>query len=59
MLKTRLPLTTNVLKPSGKSVLILLGLRAAASAADAAIHKKIMKPGTTTLIMLNKEMNDS
>ena len=59
MLKTRLPLTTNVLKPSGKSVLILLGLRAAASAADAVIHKKIMEPGTTTLIMLNKEMNDS
>ena len=54
-----MPLTTNVLKPSGKSVLILLGLRAAASAADAAIHKKIMEPGTTTLIMLNKEMNDS
>ena len=54
-----MPLTTNVLKPSRKSLLILLGLRAAASAADAAIHKKIIESGTTTLIILNKEMNDS
>ena len=54
-----MPLTTNVLKPSRKRVLILLGLRAAASAADAAIHKKIIESGTTTLIILNKEMNDS
>ena len=54
-----MPLTTNVLKPSGKSVLILLGLRAAASAADASIHQKIIESGTTTLIILNKEMNDS
>ena len=54
-----MPLTTNVLKPSRKRVLILLGLRAAASAADAAIYKKIIESGTTTLIILNKEMNDS
>ena len=32
-----------------------MGLRAAASAADAAIHKKIMESGTTTLIILDKE----
>ena len=39
-LKTRLPLMKSVIQPSGKSVLIPLGLTAAASAADAGIHKK-------------------
>ena len=40
LLKTGLPLMKNVIKPLAKSVLILLGLTAAAaSAADAAIHK--------------------
>ena len=38
--KTRLPLITNVIKPLAKSVLIPLGLTAAASAADVGIHKK-------------------
>ena len=38
--KTGLPLIKNVIKPLAKSVLILLGLTAAASAADAEIHKK-------------------
>ena len=32
----------NVLKPLTKSVLILLGLTVAASATDAAIHKKCL-----------------
>ena len=32
----------NVLKPLAKSVLIPLGLTAAASATDAAIHKKMI-----------------
>ena len=38
--KTGLPLIKNVIKPLAKSVLIPLGLTAAASAADAEIHKK-------------------
>ena len=40
LLKTGLPLIKNVIKPLAKSVLISLGLTAAASAADAGIHKK-------------------
>ena len=40
LLKTGLPLMKNVIKPLAKNVLITLGLTAAASAADAAIHKK-------------------
>ena len=40
LLKTGLPLIKNVIKPLAKSVLIPLGLAAAASAADAGIHKK-------------------
>ena len=41
LLKTGLPLIGNVLKPLAKSVLIPLGLTAAASATDAAIYKKM------------------
>ena len=40
LLKTRLPLMKSVFQPFAKSVLIPLGLIAAASAADAGIHKK-------------------
>ena len=40
LLKTGLPLIKNVIKPFAKSLLIPLGLTAAASAADAGIHKK-------------------
>ena len=40
LLKTGLPLIKNVIKPLTKSVLIPLGLTAAASAADVGIHKK-------------------
>ena len=58
LLKTGLPVITNVIKPLEKSVLIPLGLAAAASAADAGIHKKILGSGTTTLIFSNEEMND-
>ena len=39
LLKTGLPLMKNVIKPLAKSILIPLGLTAAASAADAGIHK--------------------
>ena len=41
LLKTGLPLMKSVIKPLAKSVLIPLVLTTAASAADAAIHKKI------------------
>ena len=40
LIKTGLPLIKNVIKPLAKSVLVPLGLTAAASAADAGIHKK-------------------
>ena len=40
LLKTGLPLMKNLIKPLAKSVSIPLGLTAAASAADAGIHKK-------------------
>ena len=40
LLKTGLPLIKNVIKPLAKSVLIPLGLTAAAAAADAGIHTK-------------------
>ena len=51
LLKIGLPLIKNVIKPLAKSVLIPLGLTAAASAADAGIQKKILGFGTTTLII--------
>ena len=59
LLKAGLPLIKNVIKPLAKSVLIPLGLTAAASAADAGIHKKILGSGNTaTLIISNNEMED-
>ena len=60
LLKTGLPLIKSVIKPLAKSVLIPLGLTAAASAADAGIHKKILGSGhnNTTLIISSDEMND-
>ena len=58
LLKTGLPLMGNALKPLAKSVLIPLGLMAAASATDTAIHKKIFRNGFTTLIISNEEMED-
>ena len=51
-LKTGLILIGNVLKPLAKSVLIPLGLTAAASAA---VHKKMFVSGFTTLIISNEE----
>ena len=47
----------NVLKLLAKSVFITLGLTVAASATDAAIHKKMFESGITTIIS-NEEMND-
>ena len=48
----------SVLTPLAKSVLLLLGLSAGMSAADAAIQKKIYGSGTTALIISNEEMED-
>ena len=60
LLKTGLPLMKSIIKPLAKSVLIPLGLTAAASAVDAGIHKKILGSGhnNTTLIISNDEMDD-
>ena len=61
LLKTGLPLMKSVTKLLAKSVLIPLGLTAAASAADAGIHKKILGSGhnnSTTLIISNDEIDD-
>ena len=48
----------NVIKLLAKSVLIPLGLTAAASAVDAEIHKNILSSGKTTLRISNDEMED-
>ena len=53
LLKSGLSLLKSVIKPLG-----ILGLTAAASATDAAINKKILGSGGTTLIISNNEMND-
>ena len=53
-----LSLMKNVLKPLAKSVLILLGLTAAASAQDAAIQEKIFGSDMTTLITSKEQMNE-
>ena len=55
-----MPLLGNVLKTLAKSVLIPLGLTAAAAAAvtGAAIYKKMFGSSVTTLLILKDEMND-
>ena len=58
LLKTGLLLMKNVLKPLAKSILIPLGLTSAASATDAAIHKKLFGTHTTKLIISNEEISD-
>ena len=68
LLKTELPLMKRVIKRLAKNVLIPLGLTAAASAADAGIHKKILGSGNhpsdsalhknTILIISKDEMKD-
>ena len=66
LLKTRLPLMKNVLKPLAKSVLIPLDLTAAL-AINPAFYNKMFGPGTrlsdlvsrmATLIISNEETND-
>ena len=59
LLKIGLPLMKNVIKPLAKSVLVTLGLTAAASAVDAGIHKNFLGSGhNTTLIISKYEMED-
>ena len=58
LLKTGLPLIKNVLKPLSKSILIPLGLAAAASAADPTIHNNMFASGMKTLIISKEEVND-
>ena len=52
-----MPLNGNVLKTLAKNILIPSGLIAAASATDAAIHKKMFRFSRSTLIISNEEMN--
>ena len=60
LLKTRLPLMKILIKPLAKNVLIPLGLIAAASAADAEIHRvKNLRFWKTTLIISRDEMEDT
>ena len=56
LLKTKLFIMKNVVKPLAKSVLILLELTVGASATDAAIHKKIFGSGITKVTISNEEM---
>ena len=58
LIKTRLPLIKNVIKPLTKRALVPLGLTVAASTADAGIHKKILRSGKTTLIITNDDVKD-
>ena len=59
LLKTGSLFLGNILKPLAQSVLLPLGLTAAAAAAtDAAIHKKMIGSGFITLIISNEEIND-
>ena len=61
LLRTGLPLMKSVIKLLAESVFLPLRLTAAASTADAGIHKKILRSGynnNTTLIISNDEMYD-
>ena len=72
LLKTRLPLIKNVIKPLAKSALIPLRLTTTSSTAEAGIHKNILGsrhnppsssashnlPSSTTLIISNNEIED-
>ena len=53
-----LRLMKNVLTTLAKSILVPLGVTAAASKANAVIQKKIFGSGTTALISASKEMKD-
>ena len=55
---TGLPLMKSLLTPLAKSGLLLLGLSAGISAADASIQKKIFGSGSTALIISNEGMEE-
>ena len=65
-MKAGLPLIKIVLSPLAKTISTPLGLTAAASATDAAVHKRTFGSGCpldlssrmTTMAISNKEMND-
>ena len=57
-----MPFIRNLHKSVAKSILIPLGSTVAATAAtatDAAIHKKLFGSGVTTLVISNEEMNNT
>ena len=56
LLKNRFSLVGNVFKSLGKSALAPLGLTAAVSAIDAAIHKKMFGSSFTALTISKQEM---
>ena len=58
LLKTRFSLVGNVFKSLGKSVLVPSGLTVAASAIDAAIHKKMFESSFTALTISNEEIKN-
>ena len=58
LLKAGLSIMENVPKSLAKSILIAIGLTAAASATNAVIQKKVYGSAMTTLIMSNEEMDD-
>ena len=58
LLKTGLLLIKHVIKMFAKSFLMLLGLTAAAAAADTGIHNKILGSVDTTLIISNDDMEN-
>ena len=53
-----LPLIKYVLTPLAESILILIGLPAAAATTDAAIQKNIFVSGTAVLKLSNEEMEN-
>ena len=58
LLKTGLPLMKSVIQPLAKSILILIGLTTAVSAADTGIHKETLGSGhNKTSIISNDEIN--
>ena len=59
VLRTGSQLMKSVIKPLATSVLVPLGLTAAASAAGAGTYKKILGSGhSTTLVISNNDMQD-
>ena len=58
LMTTALTLMKNVLTPFAKSILVPLGLMAAASATYAAIQKIFFGSGTTALTISGEEIDD-